>query len=65
MGKEVWITYEENQCYLGALALLARTPYKIKMNTLEMRFFVVNQNNKFIYLDKLSGVYSIKKTRGY
>ncbi|CAD5897493.1 hypothetical protein CMALT430_160180 [Carnobacterium maltaromaticum] len=63
MGKELWLIYEENQYYLGVLALLAKTPYKIKMNTLEMRFFVVNQNNKFIYLDKPSGVYSIKKPR--
>lgn len=53
------LTYYQHQIYLEKVVLLSGIPYEIKLNTLEERFFLVNQNNQLIYVDELVGKYFI------
>ncbi|MDZ5759249.1 hypothetical protein RAK27_11310 [Carnobacterium maltaromaticum] len=55
-----YLTYMEHQYSLGVVVALAQIPYKVKKDTLKNCFFIVNQNNQLIYLDKLSKKYKIR-----
>lgn len=59
MKEGQWLTYYQHQIYLETVVLLSGIPYQIKLNTLEERFFVVNQNKQLIYVDELVGEYFI------
>lgn len=61
MKEEKWVRYYQQQFYLGELVLLSGIPYKINLDTLEARLFVVNQNNQIIYIDRLTGMFSIEQ----
>lgn len=48
--------YIENQYYNGELVLIAQCTYELNFDTLNNRYFVINQNNELIYLDEIKSV---------
>lgn len=57
MEKIVNLKYLEHQYQHGELVLLAEIGYEVKMDIVNTRFFVINQNNQLIYLDELTDDY--------
>jgi len=54
------VKYSENQYINGELVLLAGNPYKFSFDKVNNKCFVINQNNKIVYLDKVSFVNDVK-----
>lgn len=54
------VKYLENQYHEGELVLLGQCIYELKRDSLNDRYFVVNQNNKLIYLDQIESVPVVK-----
>ena len=50
------VRYTENQYYNGELVLIAQCTYELSFDTLNNRYFVINQNNELIYLDEIKSV---------
>lgn len=50
------VIYSENQYHDGQLVLLGQCSYELKFDTLKRCYFVMNQNNEIIYLDKIRSV---------
>lgn len=48
------VIYNENQYINNKLVLLKKCVFELKLDTLNNRYFVMNQNNELIYLDELN-----------
>lgn len=50
------VKYVENHFNDGQLILIGQCAYELKLDTLNNRYFVINQNNELIYLDQIDSV---------
>ncbi|WP_157455677.1 hypothetical protein [Carnobacterium maltaromaticum] len=54
------VEYSENQYENGNLLLVSGHTYELRLDTLNNRYFVINQNNELIYLDQIESVATVK-----